>query len=147
MTPITPNGVEIREMSRPLGLDQLSKFLPIGSSKDAMSLKVIAIPLIRSSSNLSLSMKDSDRPLLRALSISFLLASRIACLLLIILSAIASIALFFCLDEILESNKEAPFACLPIFIIFFFKSLILFFCKKESCLGVSFSKTFYRVIF
>ena len=71
ITPITPNGVEIREMLRPLGLDQLSKFLPIGSSKDAISLKAIAIPLIRSSSNLSLSMNDSDRPLLIALSISF----------------------------------------------------------------------------
>ena len=77
MIPIVPKGVETLDILRPLGLVQESSTLPTGSSKLAISFRVVAIDCILSSLSFNLSINESDKFLFIASFISFLFASNI----------------------------------------------------------------------
>ena len=114
MMPITPSGTRTREICKPFGRVHDAVTSPTGSGRLAMSRKPLAIALTRASSSESRSMKASSRPLPRAASMSFLLASRIAPERASIRSAMASSAAFFCSVEASASVRAASRAKRPI---------------------------------
>ena len=77
--PITPSGTRTREICKPFGRVHEAITSPTGSgSARDVAQAASPLPRTRVSSSASRSMKASSRPLPRAASMSFLLASRIA---------------------------------------------------------------------
>src|SRR5258706_7869206 len=117
MMPITPMGVDTRNMSRPFGRRQRASSRPTGSGRLATSATAWAVASTRLASNFRRSISAGVRLRAAPPFMSSSLAARICSCAARIASAAASSALFFCAVE--ASRKAAaasraarPMACI-----------------------------------